>query len=118
MPSLLALAAVSLVPGAQTAAPAGPTGLRAFLLRADEPALDTFPRTPSFDWAPYERATSYDFELATSKTFDDSDDRLVDRQPEDAAARPGGGDPDLTAVDDRQPLRAVRPRPRAHRVAA
>ncbi len=68
---LLALATVALVPAAQSAVPSGPTGLRAFLLRADEPALDTFPRTPSFEWAPYLRATSYDFELATSKTFDD-----------------------------------------------
>ena len=68
---LLALATVALVPAAQSAVPSGPTGLRAFLLRADEPALDTFPRTPSFEWAPYQRATSYDFELATSKTFDD-----------------------------------------------
>jgi hypothetical protein len=68
---LLALASVALVPAAQSAVPSGPTGLRAFLLRADEPTVDTFPRTPSFEWAPYERATSYDFELATSKSFDD-----------------------------------------------
>ena len=69
---LLALAGVTLVPAAQTATPAGPSGLRAFLLRADEPVLDTFPRTPSFAWTPYLRAKSYDFELATSKGFDDS----------------------------------------------
>jgi hypothetical protein len=68
---LLVLASVTFVPAAQTAVPAAPTGLRAFLLRADEPTLDTFPRTPSFEWAPYDRATSYDFELATSKAFDD-----------------------------------------------
>jgi hypothetical protein len=68
---LLVLASVTFVPAAQTALPAAPTGLRAFLLRADEPALDAFPRTPSFEWAPYDRATSYDFELATSKAFDD-----------------------------------------------
>ncbi len=41
-------------------------------MRADEPALDTFPRTPSFAWTPYDRAKSYDFEVATSKSFDDS----------------------------------------------
>jgi hypothetical protein len=69
---LLAFVAVALVPAAQTATPAAPTGLRAFLLRADEPVLDTFPRTPSFAWTPYARAKSYDFELATSKSFDDS----------------------------------------------
>src|SRR5581483_8128762 len=48
-----------------------PTGLRGFLVRADEPSTDTFPRTPSFAWAPYKGALSYDFELATSTTFDE-----------------------------------------------
>jgi hypothetical protein len=76
---LLALASVAVVPAAQSApavqgAPAAtaPTGLRAFLLRADEPALDAFPRTPSFAWTPFPRARSYDFQLATSRTFDES----------------------------------------------
>ena len=70
---LLALAAVALRPCRhRRRRAAAPTGLRAFLLRADEPVIDTFPRTPSFAWAPYERARSYDFELATSKTFDES----------------------------------------------
>ncbi|HEY7604280.1 MAG TPA: hypothetical protein VH760_08450 [Gaiellaceae bacterium] len=75
---LLALASAALVPAAQSAVsadqaavPSGPTGLHAFLLRADEPRLDAFPRTPSFEWTPYERASSYDFELATSRSFDD-----------------------------------------------
>jgi hypothetical protein len=67
-----ALAAAVAVPSAQGAAPAGPTGLRGFLLRADEPALDTFPRTPSFAWTPLAGAVSYDFELATSRAFDES----------------------------------------------
>ena len=70
---LLALAGISVVPAAHTATPAAPTGLRGFLLRADEPVQDTFPRTPSFGWAPYTRATSYDFEIATSKAFEDSE---------------------------------------------
>ena len=70
--TLLALAAFASVPAAQTATPSAPTGLRAFLLRADEPVLDTFPRTPSFAWTPYDRAKSYDFEVATSKSFDHS----------------------------------------------
>ena len=61
--TLLALAAAGFVPAAQSAAPAGPTGLRAFLLRADEPAVDSFPRTPSFAWSPFDGARSYDFEL-------------------------------------------------------
>jgi hypothetical protein len=82
--TLLALAAIAAVPAAQSAAPATqtpstvgsaslapPTGLRAFLLRADEPSYNSFPRTPSFAWTPYDGAQSYDFELATSKTFDD-----------------------------------------------
>ena len=70
--TLLALSAVVLVPAAQTATSQAPGGVRAFLLRADEPVVDTFSRTPSFAWAPYARAKTYDFELATSKTFDDS----------------------------------------------
>ncbi len=70
--TLLALAAVLYVPAAGSAAPAAPTGVHAFLLRADEPLQNAFPRTPSFAWQPYEGATSYDLELATSKTFDDS----------------------------------------------
>ncbi len=70
--TLLALAAVAVVPAAQSAPFATPTGLRAFLLKADEPITDTFPRTPSFAWAPYDNAVRYDFELATSKTFDES----------------------------------------------
>ena len=69
---LLALAAAVVVPSAQTAALPAPTGVRAFLLRADEPITDSFPRTPSFAWNPYDGAVSYDFELATSKTFDES----------------------------------------------
>jgi hypothetical protein len=82
--TLLALTAVVYLPAAQTASAtepavrigqtaslAAPTGLRAFLLRADEPSGTSFSRTPSFAWTPYDGATSYDFELATSKTFDD-----------------------------------------------
>jgi hypothetical protein len=60
------------VPSAQSAVPAGPSGLHGFLLRADEPAQDTFPRTPAFAWAPLAGARSYDFELSTSRTFDES----------------------------------------------
>src|SRR5207248_5115091 len=50
-----------------------PTGLHAFLLTPDEPAQKYFPRTPSFAWSPAdERGGTYDFELATSQTFNDS----------------------------------------------
>src|SRR3954451_18297555 len=68
---MAALAAAVAVPSAQ-AIPAGPTGLRGFLLRADEPTQDAFPRTPAFAWAPLAGARSYDFELSTSRTFDES----------------------------------------------
>src|SRR2546428_12401133 len=46
-----------------------PTGLRGFLLRADEPPRDTFARTPAFAWNPVPGAVEYDFQLATSSTF-------------------------------------------------
>jgi hypothetical protein len=70
--TLLALSATVFVPAAQTAPLAAPASLRGFLLRADEPITNSFPRTPSFAWTPYDTARSYDFELATSKTFDES----------------------------------------------
>lgn len=70
--TLLAFTAAVAVPSAQSASLAAPTGLRAFLLRADEPIQDTFPRTPAFAWTPYDDARSYDFELSTSKRFDES----------------------------------------------
>ena len=46
-----------------------PAGLKAFLLRADEPAGHSFSRTPSFAWNPVSGAVSYHFELSTSKRF-------------------------------------------------
>lgn len=70
--TVVALAATVLVPAAQTATPAGPIGLQGFLLRTEEPFTDSFARTPSFAWASYDTARSYDFELATNKTFNDS----------------------------------------------
>lgn len=52
---------------------AAPQGLHAFLLRPDEPAQPYYPRTPSFAWEPVsQRGGTYDFELATSRTFTDS----------------------------------------------
>src|SRR5438067_1045531 len=50
-------------------APKAPQGLHGFLLRADEPLADTFPRTPSFAWNPVAAATGYDLELSTSSLF-------------------------------------------------
>src|SRR5918997_1219674 len=49
--------------------PAAPTGLRAFLLRAEERVTHDFSRTPSFAWRPVAGAIRYEFELATSRQF-------------------------------------------------
>ena len=50
-----------------------PTGLRAFLLRPDEPKQQYYPRTPSFAWDPVRaKGGKYEFELATSRTFSDA----------------------------------------------
>ena len=53
------LAVLSLAPAGSRArarraqgSPRGRKGLRAFLLRADEPTTDVYPRTPSFAWKP------------------------------------------------------------------
>lgn len=53
-------------------APKAPTGLHAFLLRSDEPAADTFARTPSFAWHPVAAAKRYEVELSTSSAFAES----------------------------------------------
>jgi hypothetical protein len=50
--------------------PAGPKGLKGFLLRPDESVTHTFARTPAFAWQPVRAATCYEFELATSRTFE------------------------------------------------
>lgn len=49
-----------------------PLGLHGFLLRADEPVTHSFPRTPSFAWTPIRQPGTYEFQLAMSSTFDDS----------------------------------------------
>jgi hypothetical protein len=46
-----------------------PSGLHAFMLRADEPPRDTFSRTPAFAWNPVAGAVEYEFQLASSSTF-------------------------------------------------
>jgi hypothetical protein len=55
--------------GIQPISGSAPIGLRGFLLRADEPKRDAFPRTPSFAWSPVRGALGYDFQLSTSSTF-------------------------------------------------
>ncbi|HEY5160069.1 MAG TPA: hypothetical protein VII83_03245 [Gaiellaceae bacterium] len=47
----------------------GPVGLRAFLLHYEEPVSHNFSRTPSFGWKSVAKATSYEFQLATSNSF-------------------------------------------------
>jgi hypothetical protein len=74
---VLALAAICLtmlgvVSAADAAAPVkgtAPAHLHGFLLRADEPVEDSFPRTPSFAWNPVAGAVRYQFQLSTSSTF-------------------------------------------------
>jgi hypothetical protein len=62
----------STVTSGAAVAVAAPAGLHAFLLRADEPASHVFPRTPSFAWQAVRRPGHYQFELAMSRTFDES----------------------------------------------
>jgi hypothetical protein len=68
---LACLALLLVAPGAQAKPTAlrAPTGLHGFLLRADEPVTDSFPRTPAFAWNPVPGAVRYQFQLATSSTF-------------------------------------------------
>jgi hypothetical protein len=49
-----------------------PSGLKPFLLRANEPAVHEFPRTPSFSWAPVRGASRYEFQLAKNVSFTES----------------------------------------------
>jgi hypothetical protein len=64
------LAMLAFAPAANAALPA-PSGLKPFLLRADEAPTHTFARTPSFAWKPVKGAKSYEFELATRSSFAD-----------------------------------------------
>ena len=66
---LAALAVTGSVQARSDAAPAAPDGLKAFLLRADEPAKHEFSRTPSFAWLPVRGAIRYEFELSKNSEF-------------------------------------------------
>jgi hypothetical protein len=57
---------------AKSGTPARPSSLKAFLLRASEPALHEFPRTPSFSWHPVRGAIRYEFQLSKSPGFGDA----------------------------------------------
>ena len=69
---LLSLLALAVTAATSSAGVVAPTGLHGFLLRADEPATTSFPRTPSFAWSPVPTATGYEFQLATTSTFHDN----------------------------------------------
>jgi hypothetical protein len=71
---LFAAAAVLLTSSAfaRTEALRAPSGLKPFLLRANEPAVHEFPRTPSWSWAPVRGALRYQFQLAKNITFTES----------------------------------------------
>ena len=75
MPAAVRLAAVILamlaIAPAADAAVSAPSGLKPFLLRADEAPARTFPRTPSFAWRPVRGTKRYEFELATRRNFAD-----------------------------------------------
>jgi hypothetical protein len=64
------LAMLAFAPAAHAGVGA-PTGLKPFLLRADEAPARTFSRTPSFGWHPVRGVVRYEFELATKRTFAD-----------------------------------------------
>jgi hypothetical protein len=72
--SLLAvlLLLVTMLASAQAGPPPGPKSLKGFLLRPNEPVTHTFSRTPAFSWQPVRGAACYEFQLATSRTFDGS----------------------------------------------
>ena len=76
----LLVAAFALAPVANAGGPtpyhaatAAPAGLHAFLLSPGESPQQYYPRTPSFAWSPVGApGGAYDFELSTSRRFDDS----------------------------------------------
>ena len=69
---LAALLTVASAAGVARSDAGGPTGLHGFLLRADEPQVTSFSRTPSFAWNPVPGALHYEFQLSLSTTFRDN----------------------------------------------
>jgi hypothetical protein len=68
----VAILATTLVTSAAAGPPGAPKGLRGFELRPNEVPTHSFSRTPAFAWRPVRGASCYEFELATSRTFDGS----------------------------------------------
>lgn len=78
-----------------------PQGLKAFLLRANEPVKHEFNRTPSFAWLPVRGALRYELELATSRSFTESSivwSNTNDEFVEAAPAAPTTGTPSTPAA--------------------
>ena len=72
--ALFALAVLGAIVATSAAAapPGAPKQLRGFELRPNEVPMHTFSRTPAFAWSPVRGASCYEFELATSRSFDGS----------------------------------------------
>jgi hypothetical protein len=71
----LAVLAATLIAGSALAkgdSLSSPTGLHAFLLRANEPVRHEFQRTPAFSWSPVSGASRYEFQLAKTSGFSDA----------------------------------------------
>ena len=77
---LLALLTISVAAGSARSADSAPIGLHGFLLRADEPQVTSFSRTPSFAWNPIPGALHYEFQLSLSDTFRDNSVIYDDQQ--------------------------------------
>jgi uncharacterized membrane protein YgcG len=69
---LLGVLLIGATAGSARSDTSAPTGLHAFLLRADEPSKTAFSRTPAFAWSPYPGAAHYEFQLSLSNTFRDN----------------------------------------------
>jgi len=78
------------------ATPAAPKGLQGFLLRPNESVTHTFPRTPAFAWKPVRGAACYEFQLATSRTFDGNTVVWSNVSGGTSAARACGGSRKIT----------------------
>ena len=69
---VLVLLGTAFATTAAASPPGAPTGLRGFELRPNDTPSRTFTRTPAFAWNPVRGASCYEFELATSRSFNGS----------------------------------------------
>src|SRR5258708_6459584 len=69
---LAAVLSLGVAAGTARSGTTGPTGLHAFMLRADEPTRTDFSRTPSFAWNPVQGAVHYEFQLSLDNAFHDN----------------------------------------------